>query len=642
MRRTPVAVPFPISLQLPARTSGWLLATMAWSVTAAAPSLAAPAPATCTSTLASATAVASVLRDNQHAMGAFPTRGALTLTYADAGQGLTGTQVNRLDLGSGHFAESYQAGVAAEAFGFDGRTPWKRDFSGAYTSQRGGDFPALARNAAYRNANLWWRDGYAGAAISYVGREAVAAGCADHLLVQPRGGKPFDAWFDAGTYLLSQLSEVHKSSRHTTRYADYRRDGPVMVAGTVVADDGTGSLTTLALRATAFAAEQAASTYAHPATVPADADILGGAASTTVPFQFLNNHIFVTAMVNGSGPYNFLVDSGGHTIFSPELVEELGLDAAGSATATGAGETASTSGFAQARDIAIGNLRFRDQVAFTAPLGSPSVDGIRLDGVVGVELFLRFAVRIDYGARTITFTAPRHFTAPKAATAVPFEFYDGMPMVAGKTDALPARLVVDSGAHGELLLAAPFSTTSGLRARYPGVSQVVGSGHGGKIMGTVARLSSVTLGDVDVQQPIAAFSDDKRGVMSDTNFDVNVGSGLLKRFIVTFDYAHQRLYFERLAPAPADAGRFDRSGLRISGMPNGYVVTDVADNSAADAAGLKAGDLITSVNGQAARPALLSDVREALRAAPPGNRVELTYDRDGVHHALSLELRDRL
>ena len=35
----------------------------------------------------------------------------------------------------------------------------------------------------------------------------------------------------------------------------------------------------------------------------------------------------------------------------------------------------------------------------------PSIEGIRVDGMVGFELFRRFAVRLDYGARTMTITS---------------------------------------------------------------------------------------------------------------------------------------------------------------------------------------------------------------------------------------------
>jgi len=51
--------------------------------------------------------------------------------------------------------------------------------------------------------------------------------------------------------------------------------------------------------------------YAKPATPPPGGSIDGGAASVTVPFRLLNNHIYAQVSVNGKGPYTFIVDTGG-------------------------------------------------------------------------------------------------------------------------------------------------------------------------------------------------------------------------------------------------------------------------------------------------------------------------------------------
>ena len=62
----------------------------------------------------------------------------------------------------------------------------------------------------------------------------------------------------------------------------------------------------------------------------------------------------------------------------------------------------------------------------------------------------------------------------------------------------------------------------------------------------------------------AGLSEEKAGSISDPNYDGNVGSALLKRFVVTFDYAHQVMYLKRIEATPPDVGTFDRSGLWIN------------------------------------------------------------------------------
>ena len=269
--------------------------------------------------------------------------------------------------------------------------------------------------------------------------------------------------------------------------------------------------------------------------------------------------------MNGKGPYTFIVDTGGHTLLSPRVVAEAGLQSVGESQSSGAGEKTAATGFARYREIALGKVRLRDQTAFTMEIYDPSIEGIRVDGMVGFELFRRFAVRLDYGARTMTITDPARFEPGDAGTLVPFKFYDHLPYVQGYIDNLPARFDIDTGSRSELDITSPFVAKHGLRGKFAkGVSTITGWGVGGPSRSYVVRVPSIRLGSVPVESIVAGLSEDKGGSISDPNYDGNIGSGLLKRFVVTFDYAHQNMYLKRLDPQPLDAGRFDRSGLWIN------------------------------------------------------------------------------
>src|SRR5262249_10438088 len=157
---------------------------------------------------------------------------------------------------------------------------------------------------------------------------------------------------------------------------------------------------------------------------------------------------------------------------------------------------------------------------------------------------------------------------------------------------LPARFDIDTGSRSELDITGPFVKAHDLRARFAkGVSAVTGWGVGGPSRSYVVRLPSITLGSAaPVANPVAGLSGDKGGSISDPNYEGNIGSGFLKRFVVTLDYAHQKMYLKPAKPAPVDAGSFDRSGMWINAGPDGYVVTDVSAASPAARAGLLVGD----------------------------------------------------
>jgi hypothetical protein len=562
-------------------------------------------------TAASATtpSVDSILSPYKAAVGDLPTQGTARFIYAYETAGLKGTATVDVDLHTGAFVQAAQADIVTEGRGYDTKLPWQRDTSGANTPQEGGDRIPVAVNDAFRYANSWWRPGYSGASITLAG--------ADHLVVTPKGGKPFHAHFDPNTHLLTQIEEDHQFFHTRTTYADYRAEHGVTLPHTITIDNGAGpaSVEHLQLQNFALTAAHPLSFYSCPPTP------LLQAAPVTLPFKLLNNHIYIDAKVNGKGPYTYIVDTGGHNLISPRLAQEVGIRSIGAAAMSGAGEKTAQSGFAQVEEIALDQLELRDQLAFVAPIYDTTVEGIQVDGMVGFELFRRFMVRIDYGKHTMT-VGP-HITPE--GTAIPFVFYDHLPMVSGKVGELPARFDIDSGSRSEIDLTGPFVQANNLRARFTkGVEAVTGWGVGGPSRSYVVRLPSLTLGGATpVKDVVAGLSKDKGGSISDPNYDGNIGSGFLKRYVVTFDYAQQKMYLQPLQSAPADAGTFDRAGMWLNSSAQGYVVTEVSAGGPAARAGVKVDDVITAVNSEPARPDKLADTRKLLRSQPPGTKVEL-------------------
>ncbi len=591
--------------------------------------------------------VEAVLAANHAAVGQVPAKGTAEYRWTYAGSGLTGTATHTSDVATGAYVDSLNAGVLSTGEGFDGKTPWMRDISGANTSQEGGDRVIVATNTAYRDANLWWRADRGGAQVEYLGREPLDGVSTDHIAVTPRGGRRFEAWFDADSHLLLRTAEPKMFFKTRVFYADYRREGTVMVAHTVTSDPGTGeaSYDHLKLETLTFGPARPLSAYARPTVAPTGASLAGGASSLTVPFRLLNNHIYVQAKVNGKGPYTFIVDTGGHNLLSPRIVAEAGLRKVGEIAMSGAGDKTSSGGFAEGANIEVGEgVKLADQVAFVTEIYRPEIEGIPVDGMVGFELFRRMAVTIDYGAQTLTFTDPAKFAAPAdAGAAIPFKFYDHLPFVAGFLDDIPANFDIDSGSRSEMDITGPTVAKHGLKARFSkGVSAITGWGVGGPSRSYTVRLPSVTLGHVKVDGPTAGLSEDKGGSMSDGNYQANIGSGFLKRFVVTFDYAHQRMWLKPIAPTPVDAGRFDRSGMWINADKGGYEVTAVSAGGPADEAGLKAGDVIVSLDGQPAVAEKLSDARILLRARPAGSKIEAQVRRDGAERTVAITLRDQI
>jgi len=587
--------------------------------------------------------VAVILHANQLAVGHVPNAGLAVYHYGYSGNGLTGEETRVEDVATGAYIESVDSGILHTADGFDTRTPWMRDASGANTPEEGGDRVRVAVSAAYRNANLWWRSDRAGARIEDLGRESLSGTPTDHLAVQPRGGVRFEAWFDVRTHLLLQVAEPELFLRAREVYSDYRRQGKVMLAHSVLEDAGAGEAgyERLTLRSVSFGPARPLAIFACPRSAPAGVTLANGATSISVPFRLLNNHIYVRARVNGKGPYTFIVDTGGHTLLSARVIAGAGLASMGSSPESGAGEKQSSLGFVPFRTLSIGGLEMHDQVGFSAEIYQPAIEGIAVDGMVGFELFRRLIVRIDYGRKVLTFSKPGSRSLEDAGVAVPFVFYDHMPFVRGQLDGIPATFDIDTGSRSELDVTSPAVIRDHLRERYAhGVLAVTGWGVGGEVNSYVVRLHSISLGTVTVAAPVADLSEARHGSFSDPNYDGNVGSALLKRFVVTFDYGHQKMYLQRIEPAPSDVGDFDRSGLWMNAGKDGYVVTSVAAASPAAEAGLKTGDVIIELDGRRAKAEDLSGARELLRTRAAGTSVPMRVKGKAATRRIILTLRD--
>ena len=592
------------------------------------------------------TTVAQILDANHAAMGSGLDRnGALDVRYDYAGQGLTGEVRSTFDLRGGGFIDSQDVGPTTGGNGFDGTTAWMRDLSGAITPEAGGDLRQLAVTEAYLDGNLWWRADRGGAEIELLAPQASGDARFDVLRVSPVGGKPLEAWFDAKSHLLARTVENQGSQTLATDFADYRQIAGVMVAGKQVIDDGTGPQfrQTMTIKSVASGPALPPGAYAPPSWTPTDARIANEQGRVTVPIQLLNNHVYLEVKINGKGPFLCIFDTGGHSLLTPETAEALAVHPEGQAPGTGAGEGVVEAGFAKGVDFQIGDLTLTGQTVTVLPFASKDVEGFDEQGMLGFELARRFVTVIDYGAKTITFIDPARFDPKDAGTPVPFVFYNHLPQVDGVFEGVPGRFDIDTGSRVELTLTKPFVAAHDLTAKHPkGVLAVDGWGVGGPSRSYVTRGAYFTLGPMRIDGLVASFGTQGRGAFSDPNFQGNVGSGLLKRYAVTFDYKHQIMYLKPLQPPALDVGVFDRAGFWLNLSADGFKVMDLTAGSAASETGLKVGDEITAVDGVAAHSIDLPELRKRLRDEPAGTRVKLDVLAGGQARAVTLTLRDQI
>lgn len=396
----------------------------------------------------------------------------------------------------------------------------------------------------------------------------------------------------------------------------------------------------------AAVAATASGPSARPPGAPPGDDlfIAGDSSAVTLPFQLIDNRIFLDVRVNDRGPYRFILDSGSGNLLEMRTARELGLGLFNRTEIGGAGAARVPVWQAQVRRLAVGPITLVHQPVMALSL-EPITQAIgfdRVDGLLGYELFRRFVVRIDYAAGRITFARHANADAPESGTRVPFTLRGRVPRIHAVVDSLAGDFIVDTGDRSALTLFHPFQIAHRLLDRYPAhIEALTGWGIGGPIPATVVRTREVELGGLVARGVIARLPGADSGEFDSSDIAGSVGTGLLKRFRVTFDYAGQALW---LTPGPAldEPDPCDRAGLWLSRAGDDLEARGVVAGGPAESAGVRAGDRISRVDGQDAVTISLPTLRDRLATAPPGTPVTLTVRGRPAPGTLTLTLRDLL
>ncbi len=254
--------------------------------------------------------------------------------------------------------------------------------------------------------------------------------------------------------------------------------------------------------------------------------------SATVSAPMLDNHGLpaVEVLINGSGPYRFVVDWGANIFAaSPELASKLnlpilGVDSMGNQNA-------------QVTSLAIGDAEFRDLTVVLDPFFSQMDE----DGVLGRNIYANLLITLDYPAQRIILEQGS-LPAPNGQDLLAYQPSEGgAPMLPVEIEGQRFPVVLDTGAARGLILPA---------AKAAQFSFMVGPIPGGTAIGPqlgaadtqVGRLSEdLHFGAYTISQPLVDILDRSEALL---------GSGLLRYFSVTLDQENQTLRIRRDQAGP--------------------------------------------------------------------------------------------
>ena len=377
------------------------------------------------------------------------------------------------------------------------------------------------------------------------GRSDIDGRPAFALEVAARGGEPETVYLDAATGLPLRVGYDDDDGYSTIDFSDWRTIEGHAFPFRVVSSDGDHAFDTVQI------------TTAVETTLPVDPNVFAPfvpryidmRAPETVSLDVRDGHLFTSVRIGGR-PYTFLVDTGAQSILIDKRVAaEQGLEAIGALQASGAARTGGLQ-IVQIGELDIGSGRLHDLVATTIDLAASTSGAFRIDGILGYPFFAAALVRLDPAHKTMTFGPPDSFAL--SGERIPIETDRAFPEADVRIDETAAHVIVDTGNAAELLLYRPFVE------KHPGIVPFTQNGRhsfgiGGSTPSYRTTLERLSFGTVPFYQVDTDVMMAKRGAFAD-RFDAgNVGLGILRNFVVTFDEPHAALYFER--GADFDDGR---------------------------------------------------------------------------------------
>ena len=258
-----------------------------------------------------------------------------------------------------------------------------------------------------------------------------------------------------------------------------------------------------------------------------------------VPMLTADHLPAVHVMVNGQGPFLFGIDTGGQgsARVDSALAHRLGLEVVGQArTGDPSGHNTRVMNLVQIDALEIGGARFEGLSAAVRDYNEPRA-GEPIDGILGFGLFHQALLTLDYpGARVRI--EPGELPAADGQEIIPLRLDRGIPSVALTVGPVTIDADVDAGAMGGFML--PASMIGQLKLAAP--PKVVGKAR------TVSNEFEIQEARLDGAVKLGRHEFAGATVGFQPVFPMaNVGSRVLRDFVVTFDQKNARVRFHKPA-----------------------------------------------------------------------------------------------
>lgn len=281
--------------------------------------------------------------------------------------------------------------------------------------------------------------------------------------------------------------------------------------------------------------------------------------------------VILTGEVNGSGRYDFILDTGApvSVIIDGPATKALKLDTSKARKLGPADNPATPTGvITPGFEFDFGRVKFSDLTAVVIPGQSmpcpERFEKVNFQGVIGADLFKRFVVEIDHERGRVRLFDPKRWAVPAERPGVavlPLSFRSGhiyTDMSVSLADqsgvaSIPVHVHVDTGKNSALALIAGSKPEIRMPEKGEPQTACYVAGKARTLKGAPVNVA-LGQGDAALQaREVTVFYEEKDEVGLGSRQGA-IGIALLKRYVVTFDYPGKRMVLaERPRRQPENA-----------------------------------------------------------------------------------------
>lgn len=348
------------------------------------------------------------------------------------------------------------------------------------------------------------------------------------------------------------------------------------------------------------------------------------------PFEQFGSHSFIKVKINNSEELDFIFDTGdGLTVLNINRAKQLGMASGADATTTSAEGTISGK-LVKHNEISVGGAEIHNVKVYETSLNHLEISiGRDIDGIIGYDILKNYVVSMNYDKKKIELYDPSGYNYKGKGKVMSINLTSFIPHIAGQVtlsngEQVKGEFFVDTGAKATVDFNTPFVETNQLASKVGDsyIYLVAGLGateyehHRGKVKSFA--FEGFSFSDMPV-----GLSHAKHGIQNHKKISGIIGSGVLSRFNIVYNYHEKKMYWEA-AKSYDDKFPINASGieLQLSKDKSQVLVHKVFDNSPAAEAGIAVDTEIEMVNEKMATELGLAKLREIF--AQDGETITLT------------------